>query len=148
APALEATKGVYKLREARGEADVTVVLQGSGVAIAFVQSALPQLLEDGIDVEAVYVSSPELFDRLDDTEKADIYGEGLAQRAMGITGFTLPTMYRWVASGLGRAHTQHPFIHGHFLGSGTGDVVIHEAGLDGPGQYAAIKAYIGARAGA
>ena len=148
APALEATKGVYKLREARGEADVTVVLQGSGVAIAFVQSALPRLLEDGIDVEAVYVSSPELFDRLDDAEKADIYGEELAQRAMGITGFTLPTMYRWVASGLGRAHTQHPFIHGHFLGSGTGDVVIHEAGLDGPGQYAAIKAYIGARAGA
>ena len=45
---------------------------------------------------------------------------GHAREAMGITGFTLPTMYRWIRSDLGRAHTLHPFAKGHFLGSGPG----------------------------
>ena len=70
-----------------------------------------------------------------------------ARRAVGITGFTLPTMYRWIRSDLGRAHTLHPFAKGHYLGSGAGEKVIAEAGLDGEGQYRAIRAFLHALAG-
>ena len=62
--------------------------------------------------------------------------------AMGLTGFTLPTMYRWVRSDLGRSMTLHPFSHGRYPGSGPGDRVISEAGLDGEGQLAAIMKYL------
>ena len=61
---------------------------------------------------------------------------------MGITGFTLPTMYRWVRSERGRRMTLHPFRKGHFLGSGPGERVLAEAGLDGEGQYEGIKAFL------
>jgi hypothetical protein len=61
---------------------------------------------------------------------------------MGITGFTLPTMFRWVRSDLGRSMTLHPFRKGHFLGSGQGEMVLAEAGLDGKSQYRAIKKYV------
>lgn len=145
APAEAAAKGVYTLRAAQGDPDVTVILQGSGVAIAFVQDALPRLLGDGVDVEAIYVTSPELFDRLPDDEKAVVFNDEVGRRAMGITGFTLPTMYRWITSMSGRAHTMHPFMKGHYLGSGTGEVVMHEAGLDGDGQYEGVKAYMEAQ---
>ena len=63
---------------------------------------------------------------------------------MGITGFTLPTTYRWVRSDLGRANTMSPFEKGHFLSSGVGDMVVHEAGLDGEGQAQRIKSYLDA----
>jgi hypothetical protein len=65
---------------------------------------------------------------------------------MGITGFTLPTLYRWIRSDLGREHTLHPFAKGHFLGSGTGAMVLAEAGLDGASQAEAIRRYLAARA--
>jgi hypothetical protein len=61
---------------------------------------------------------------------------------MGITGFTLPTMYRWIRSDLGRAHTLHPYRKGHYLGSGQGPMVLAEAGLDGESQARAIKEYV------
>ena len=48
---------------------------------------------------------------------------------MGITGFTLPTMYRWVRSEAGRRATLHPFQKGHYLGSGQANMVMKEAGL-------------------
>jgi len=41
--------------------------------------------------------------------------------------------------------TLHPFQHGHFLGSGQGEVVLAEAGLDGESQYRAITRYAEAR---
>ena len=65
---------------------------------------------------------------------------------MGITGFTLPTMYRWVQSDMGRAATLHPYRRGHYLGSGRGEMVLAEAGLDGESQYRAIRSYIDALA--
>ena len=144
APASAAAKGVYRLRAAEGVADGTLVLQGSGVALAFVQDALPRLVEDGVNLEVVYVASPELFDLLPHKEKAQTFNDGLARSAMGITGFTLPTMYRWIQSELGRSHTMHPFMNRHYLGSGAGDMVIHEAGLDGDGQYRQIRKYLDA----
>ena len=45
---------------------------------------------------------------------------------MGITGFTLPTMYRWIQSDRGRSLTMHPFMKGHFLGSGQAEMVLAE----------------------
>ena len=141
-----AAEGVYRLRAAEGDPDGTVVLQGSGVTMAFVQDTLPRLLEDGVDLEVVYVASPELFDALPPERRREVFPEGRAASAMGITGFTLPTLYRWIRSDLGRAHSMHPFMKGHYLGSGAGEMVIHEAGLDGEGQYQGIRRYLDARA--
>ncbi len=142
-PAAASVTGVYRLSPAaEGHRDGTLVLQGSGVTLAFVQEALPRLLEDGINLEVLYVASPELFDRLPDAEKDAIFGEELAREAMGITGFTLPTIYRWIRSDVGRAHSMHPFMKGHYLGSGSGDMVMHEAGLDGESQYRRIREYV------
>lgn len=62
--------------------------------------------------------------------------------AMGITGFTLPTMYRWVRSDRGRQMTLHAFQKGHYLGSGQAEVVLTEAGLDGESQFRAIMRYV------
>lgn len=142
APPENARTGLYLLRKASGNSHGTVVMQGSEVAYAFIQDALPLLDRDGIDIEAFYVASAELFDLLPDNEKQAIFPESRALVAMGITGFTLPTMYRWVTSERGRAATLHPFMKGRYLGSGPGHRVLEEAGLDGTSQYQAIKRYI------
>ena len=148
APAAMAAQGFYKLRAAAGVADATVVLQGSAVTYAFVDQTLPLLQEAGIDLDVYLVTSVELFDRLSAAEQRSIFPEETAQRAMGITGFTLPTIYRWIRSDLGRASTMYPFQKGHYLSSGVGDMVVHEAGLDGEGQAKGIKAYLDALAAA
>jgi transketolase len=146
APAEKAAAGVYVLREPRGAADATIVLQESAVACAFVEQALPLLAEDGIDPRVYYVASAELFDLLPPAEQSRLFPEEHAHEAMGITGFTLPTMFRWVRSDLGRAHTLHPYAKGHYLGSGQGPMVLAEAGLDGASQAQAIRAFVRARA--
>jgi hypothetical protein len=61
---------------------------------------------------------------------------------MGITGFTLPTMDRWIRSDHGRESTLYPFQKGHYLGSGQADMVLQEAGLDGESQFKAIVQYV------
>jgi hypothetical protein len=61
---------------------------------------------------------------------------------MGITGFTLPTMYRWIRSDYGRRMTLHPYSKGHYLGSGQAEMVLAEAGLDGQSQFRAIVRYL------
>ncbi|MBU1865397.1 MAG: hypothetical protein KKE89_03195, partial [Actinobacteria bacterium] len=105
----------------------------------------PLLEEAGIDLDVYYVASVELFDALPPEEQAAIFPADRADEAMGITGFTLPTLYRWIRSDLGRAHSLYPFRRGHYLGSGPGEMVVHEAGLDGPGQFEGIQAYVAAR---
>jgi transketolase len=142
APATEAATGLYPLRKAHGKEDGTLVLQGSEVAYAFIEEALPLLEKKGIDLGVYYVASTELFDLLPDAEKERIFPEARAQAAMGITGFTLPTMYRWIRSDHGRRMTLHPFQKGHFLGSGQAEMVLSEAGLDGESQYKAIMRYL------
>jgi transketolase len=143
APASAAVQGVYLLAAAgSGEGDGTVVLQESGIAYAFLEGALPRLREDGYDLNVYYVASAELFDALPEDDRTRIFPEARAQEAMGITGFTLATMYRWIRSDLGRSMTLHPYRHGHFPGSGPGDVVIAEAGLDGDSQYRTIVRYV------
>jgi transketolase len=142
APAADAAGGMYRLRAATGTPDGVVVLQGSEVTYAFVQETMPLLAAAGIDLEVFLVTSIELFDRLSPAERAAVFPESVAQSAMAITGFTLPTIYRWIRSDRGRAHTLYPFRKGHYLGSGTGAMVVHEAGLDGEGQFAAIKDFV------
>jgi transketolase len=146
APASAAAQGVYKLRAAKGDRDGTLVLQGSDVTYEFVTSALPMLEAEGVDLDVFYVSSVELFDRLEADQRKAVFPEEQAREAMGITGFTLPTLYRWVRSDLGLSHTMYPFRNGHYLGSGTGDMVVFEAGLHGEGQYREIKKYLDALA--
>ncbi|MGE5127677.1 MAG: hypothetical protein ACM3PV_15400 [Betaproteobacteria bacterium] len=148
APATAAAAGVYLLRAPKGAADVTIVLQESAVAYAFVEQALPLLEKAGVEPRVYYVASAELFDLLPPEEQARIFPEQHGQEAMGITGFTLPTLHRWVRSELGRRHSLHPFRKGHFLGSGQGPMVLAEAGLDGTSQARAVREYVAARAAA
>ena len=146
APVEMAAQGVYKLRSAAGTPDASLVLQGSAVTYAFIDETLPLLEEAGIDVDVYLVTSSELFDRLSPAEQHAIFPDVVAQKAMGITGFTLPTTYRWIRSELGRANTMYPFQNGRYLSSGVGDMVVHEAGLDGEGQIQRIKRYMDALA--
>ena len=138
----EAVTGVYLLRESRGAGDVTIVLQESAVTYAFVTGALPLLDRAGIDARVYYVASAELFDLLPRERQRTLFPEQHALEAMGVTGFTLATLYRWVRSDAGREATLYPYRKGHYLGSGQGEVVLAEAGLDGESQFAAIKGYL------
>jgi transketolase len=142
APVEAAVDGVYLLRKPHGQGEGTVVLQESGATYAFLEEALPRLDKDGVDLWIYSVSSAELFGLLPRAKQRRLFPAERAQEAMGITGFTLPTMYRWVPSDLGRAMTLHAFSKGHFLGSGQGEMVLAEAGLDGRSQYRAVKKYV------
>jgi transketolase len=142
APASDSRFGVYRLVKAEGAGDGTVVLQGSDVAYAFLQDALPLLRKEGVNLNVYYVASAELFDMLRADERESIFPRERAEEAMGITGFTLPTMYRWVTSERGRQMTMYPFQKGFFLGSGQADKVLTEAGLDGEGQFKTIMRYV------
>jgi len=148
APPQEARTGLYALRRASGKkpSHGTVILQGSGVTNTFVGEVLPRLDEAGYNLNIFYVSSAELFDMLPAEQRRAIFPEELARQAMAITGFTLPTMYRWVTSEAGRRCSLHAFKHGHYLGSGKAHKVLEEAGLDGEGQFAAVKAYADSQA--
>ena len=120
-------------------------LQGAGVTNAFVTHALPLIERDALNLNIYVITSSELFDLLPVDERERIFPEAHQQEAMGITDFTQATMIRWVRSDYGRAHTLHPFRHGHFLGSGSGAMVMKEAGLDGVSQFEAIRAYVRGR---
>jgi transketolase len=129
APDEKCRTGVYRLRAPKAKADGTLVLQESAVTMAFVAGVLPRLEREGVDLDVYYVASAELFDALPAAERERIFPEASSREAMGITGFTLATMYRWVRSG-----------------SGQGAAVLHEAGLDAEAQHAAIRGYLDAKA--
>ncbi|MFC1689806.1 hypothetical protein ACFL07_09175 [Pseudomonadota bacterium] len=138
-----AVKGVYKLLEANGKSEGSIVYQGSDVAYAFLNGVLPRLREAGMNLDVYYVSSAELFDRLDKQEREEIYPASVAGSAMMFSGFTPGTMYRWIMSEKGREHSLYPWKKGYFLGSGTGDVCLEQAGMHGEAQWEAIKQFIG-----
>jgi transketolase len=148
APARDAATGLYMLRRPARSGDGCVVLQESAVAYTFVQEVLPLLDSQGVSPAVYYVASAELFDLLPEEEQKSLFPPERAHQAMGITGFTLPTMERWIRSDIGRAHTLHPYAGGRFLGSGEGGSVLAEAGLDGEAQYRAVRRYLDARAAA
>ena len=146
APVEACRSGVYRLRAPKAKPDATLVLQERAVTLAFVADVLPRLEREGVDLDVYYVASAELFDALPAAERERLFPEASAREAMGITGFTLATMYRWVRSDHGRAATLHPYVKGHYPGSGQGAVVMHEAGLDAGAQYAAIRGFLDAKA--
>jgi transketolase len=143
-PATAAVHGVYAMRQANLDVKTyhgTVVLQGNGVASAFVADVLPQLDREGLNLNIYYVTSAELFNRQSPRMQEHFFPEFLAHEAMGITDFTLPTMYRWVRSREGLRRTLHSFRDGHYLGSGQAQAVLHEGGLDAEAQLRAIRDY-------
>ena len=140
-----AAQGIYCLRKGSRHSRGTVVLQGTGVTNAFVQQALPLIDRDKIDLNVYVITSSELFDMLPEDERERIFPSAHQHQSMAITDFTFPTMMRWVRSDYGRAHSLHPYRHNHFLGSGTGPMVMAEAGLDGMSQFKAIRAFVNGR---
>lgn len=143
APSEASVKGVYKLLEANGTPDVTLVYQGSDVAYAFIDGVLPHLVEKGINADVYYISSVELFDRLPAEEREAIFPAAAAASAMMFSGFTVGTTWRWVTSERGREFTHYPWKHGEFLGSGPGDVCLEQAGMHGEAQWQIIEQFIG-----
>jgi transketolase len=142
APAEDSVKGVYKLLQANGKPDATIVYQGSEVAYAFAAGVLPRLKEKGINLDVYYISSAELFDRLDEEERQEIYPSSSATSAMMFSGFTVATTYRWIMSERGRSFTMYPWKSGNFLGSGQGDVCLEQAGMHAAAQLETIQRFI------
>ncbi|MBN1771568.1 MAG: hypothetical protein JXB32_09920, partial [Deltaproteobacteria bacterium] len=101
--------------------------------------------KDGIDLRVYYVASAELFDLLPQKRQREIFPEERAREAMGITGFTLPTLYRFVTSQDGRDRSLHPFKAGRYLGSGKANKVLEQGGLHAQGILAAVLDYAKAR---
>jgi transketolase len=142
APAEASVKGVYKLLEANGKPDATIVYQGSEVAYAFAAEVLPRLKDKGINLDVYYVASAELFDRLDEQERREIYPFSTAAKAMMFSGFTPATTYRWITSERGRQFTMYPWKSGYFLGSGRGDICLEQAGMHAEAQLEIIQRFI------
>jgi len=143
-PAAAAVKGVYAMRLADLDAREyhgTIVLQGNGAGTAFVMEMLPKLEAHGLNMNVYYIVSAELFNRLPVEEQERLFPESFMQEAMGITDFTLPTMYRWVRSHEGLRRTLHSFRGRKYLGSGQAHKVLREAGLDAESQLEAILDY-------
>lgn len=143
-PLSVAAQGVYAVRRAdssRTPYHGTVILQGSCVMNDFVSKVLLQIDAAGLNLNVYYISSVELFETLSPSKQEAIFPSALRREAMGITGFTLPTMHRWIHSQEGLQRSLHPFGHGRFPGSGQANKVLHEAGLDGEAQWQAIQEY-------
>jgi transketolase len=143
-PADACVTGIYAWRKADMAAkqyNGSIVMQGSEVGIDFFNYVLPKIDEKGLNMNVYYIASAELFDMLSPDKQKEIYPEERSKEAMGITGFTFPTMCRWITSLEGRNRTLYPFKKGHFLGSGRAESVIREAGLSGEDQWHAVLEY-------
>jgi transketolase len=147
-PVTAAIEGVYAIRRAnldKGKMQGTIILSGSAVMNDFIPQVLPKIDQEGLNINVYYVSSPELFDLLPRKRQEEILPPALKIDAMGISDFTMPTMYRWIVSEFGRAHSMHAFQKDIYPGSGPAAMVMQEIGLDGPAQWEAIKKYVKAR---
>lgn len=144
APASEAVKGVYALRKAdtKKPLDGSIILQESGVTMEFVTKVLPKLDKDGFNLDIYHVSSAELYDAHPKEEREALLPYTVRRSALGITGFTLPTMYKWITGFESRYNILHPFKNGYYLGSGSAESVLHQAGLDAETMYAEVVKYI------
>jgi transketolase len=143
-PVQQAAKGVYAFRLADSSAkqqNGTLVLQGNGVASIFVNEVLPAIEREGLNMNIYYVTSMELFKLLSLDEQESIFPEALTYESMGITDFTIPTMYPWVRSNDGIQRSLHSFREGHYLGSGSAEKVLEEAGVHGRGQFESIMKF-------
>ena len=89
------------------------------------------------------MASAELFDLLPEEERERDLPRGEGRTAPWASPASrCPRSTAGFAPTAGRAATLHPFRKDHFLGSGPGEKVLEEAGLDGESQYRAIKAYL------
>ncbi len=142
-PPEAAIEGVYAMRTSSPHAEYhgTLVLQGNGVGTTFVNEVLPVLDREGWNFNVYYVASVELYNLLSAERREQILPERLTFESMGITDFTLPTLYRWVRSNDGQARSLHSFRAGHYLGSGTAAKVLEEAGIHAEGQLAALREF-------
>jgi len=143
-PATAAAEGLVALRTADPSARPyhgAVLLQESGVVYAFVDTVLPELDRRGLRMNIYVVTSAELFELLPEARRAALLPAAIPGHAMGITGFTLPTLHRWIRSEEGLRRTLHPYRHARYPGSGQAEKVLEEAGLDGASQLAAVLDY-------
>ncbi len=148
-PATASINGVYQFRKADPKGENyhgAIILQGSAVANDFVTYVLPRLDNGGFNMNIYYISSAELFSMLPAEKQQQILPEDIKFSAMGISGFTMPTMYRWITSDLGRQYSLFSFSRGIYPGSGKAEIVLKEVGLNGPAQWDSIQKYIKARA--
>jgi len=140
-----AAKGLWPVMKGdavRADYRGCIVLQGSDVMGEFVRGVLPELKKRGVNMNIYYISSLELFELLPAEERNAIFPQERAREAMGITGFTLTTMQRWIQSEKGRELSVHPFRFGRFLSSGKAEKVMQEAGIDAAAQLAAVEKYM------
>jgi transketolase len=143
-PAYEAVNGLYAIRKADRslkQYNGTVVLQGNGVASIFINEVLPRLDAHGLNLNIVYITSVELFKLLPVQQQDVLFPESLASEAIGITDFTMPTLYQFVRSNEWLRKSLHPFRGGHYLGSGSASKVLQEAGVHAEGQFETVMKY-------
>ncbi|MCX7698824.1 MAG: hypothetical protein N2114_05110 [Candidatus Goldbacteria bacterium] len=143
-PIEKSIQGIYRFMQADTSSkqyNGTIVLQGNAVAMEFILNVIDEIKKAGYNMNVFYVTSLELFNYLSDEEKEKIYPSKLALHAVGITDFTLSTMYYWIRSSYGMKMSLHAFKNGKYLGSGKGEVVLKEAGLDAKSQIKMIKEY-------
>ncbi len=137
--ATESVTGIYSVRRAK-KSSTTVIYQGAEVGIEL-PKVVNALDSENIDVNVLYVSSSELFSYLPEAKQKEILPDEFKKNAMAVTGFTIDTMHEYLLSEKGRAHSLHPFKKGIFLGSGPGEEVLKQAGLDITSQIEAIKKF-------
>lgn len=143
-PIEKSIQGIYHFMKADYTAkqyNGTVVLQGNGVAMEFIRGVMDEIKRSGFNMNVYYVTSLELFKYLSEKEQEMIYPSALSRHAVAITDFTLSTMYYWIRSSYGIKTSLHAFKHGRYPGSGKGEVVLKEAGLDAQSQLKMIKEY-------
>ncbi len=140
---LASTKGVYRLCSSnKQEPDGVIVVQGPGAGEIFCSAVLPALKEKGLEINAYYVSSRELFTMLDTKEQEELFPLKDRQKAMAITDFTLPTMYCWLKSEMGAEYSIYPFMQNKYMTSGKAKDTYKEAKMDAASQLERIEAYI------
>jgi len=139
-PASQTTDGIYYVRRAR-KSKRAVIYQGAEVGVEL-PKVVAMLDKEKIDINVLYISSPELFSYLPKSRQDAILPTEMKKNAMAITGFTLDTMYEYILSEEGREFSLHPFKKEIFLGSGPGEEVLKQAGLDAKSQVAAIKKFV------
>ncbi|MBI3297081.1 MAG: hypothetical protein HYZ75_02880 [Elusimicrobia bacterium] len=138
-PPSAAAKGVYALRRSRSKA--VVVIQGCASGSVFAKDVVAMLDKEKVEANVFYVASVELFDLLPKAERDAILPEARTHHAMAISDFTVPTFRRWVRSDAGIEASLHTLKRHGYLGSGTWDACVREAGLDAGPQFEAIRSW-------